>query len=328
MKALRYTIVFLLAGAVVYACEGAKKSPLPQSPEYDLFTEAPSDNFVIRWAFQTICDFVYDPRHTPWPTPTKDGKKPTFNPKDVCPGDMIFVRDAFWFFKTEGSRITVPYFILTAGEFLDTFTDKHFKYLENNPLIIGWFTVHPPARFHERVFPIPLGVIQFHDLYTKRSEVHKKFLTYRRTKKEKLLYMNCTDWKNPERKKIREIFLKKPFCHHSGQCPFEKYLRETAQHKFSIAPPGLGPDLYRIYECLLVGTIPIVKSSYMDPFYDGLPVLLIDDWNDITEEFLEKKYQEIHSKKYNPEKLYMEYWLEYIAATRMYLWDEYQQERR
>lgn len=310
--------LLLIAGGL-----GAKKTESQQSAEYDLFTNPPSHNFVIRWAFQEICDFVYDPRHTPWPSPMHNGKTPTFNPKDVKPGDMIFVRDAHWFFKTEGSKIEVPYFILTSGEYLDTFTEKHFKYLEKNPLILGWFTIHPPERFHERVFALPLGIIQFQDLYTKRIEVHEKFLRYRRTQKKQLLYMNCTDWRNPERKRIREIFLAKPFCDHSAQCPFEKYIKDTAQHKFSVAPPGLGPDLYRIYECLMVGTIPIVKHSYLDWLYEGLPVLFINDWSEVTEEFLHKEYARITAKKYNPEKLYMDYWLKYVASTRKRVWDDY-----
>ncbi len=309
-------VLFIIAGLE------AEKFEVLESRDYDLFTEAPSHNFVIRWAFQELCDFVYDPRTNPWPTPTVTGKTPTFDPKAVRPGNMIFVRDAYWFFKTEGRQIEVPYFILTAGEYLDMFKEEYFKYLDKNPLILGWFTVHPHKKSHERVFPIPLGIIQFHDLYTKREEVHKKFLGYRRAEKKKLLYMNCTDWRNPIRKRIREIFLAKPFCDHSAQCPFEKYLKDTASHKFSVAPPGLGPDLYRVYECLLVGTIPIIEHSHLDFLYEGLPVLFIDDWNEVTEEFLHEQYARIKARKYNPEKLYMEYWIDYIASLRQRVMEE------
>jgi hypothetical protein len=155
--------------------------------------------------------------------------------------------------------------------------------------------------------------------------VHAKFLRHRRTEKKKLLYFNCTDWRNPERKRIRELFLAKPFCDHSAQCPFEKYIKDTAEHKFSVAPPGLGPDLYRVYECLLVGTIPVVQHSPMDFMYEGLPVLFINDWNEVTEEFLHNEYARMRAKKYNPERLYMEYWIEYIASIRKRLWHEYQE---
>ncbi len=297
---------------------------LDDQSDYDLFFPSPSDNFVIRWAFQAQCDFVFDPR-TIWPTPAKRRGPVSFDPDKVQPGNMIFVRDAPHFFKTMHKHIKVPYFIMTHGEYLDMFQKWFHKYLDNNPQILGWFTIHPCKKFHERVFPLPLGIIQYNDLYDKRVAVHKQYLKYRKSKKEKLLYMNFTDWRNPARKRIRNFFLEKSYCHNGGKCRFNQYIRETAEHKFSISPPGLGPDLYRIYESLLVGTIPIVQHSYLDWFYEGLPVLFIDRWEEVTEEFLQQKYAEITSKKYDPEKLYMDYWIEYIQRTRDCLFVQYQQ---
>ncbi len=290
--------------------------------DHDLFYPTTSSNFVIRWAFQELCDFVFDPR-TVWPTST-DVWPATFDPKKVRVGDMVFVRDAHHFFKTMHSKIKVPYFIMTHGEYLDTFQEGYFDYLEDSR-ILGWFTIHPHKKKHERVFPIPLGIVQYHDIYKKREDVHNKFLKYRHTKKEKLLYMNFTDWRNPDRKRIRDYFLEQKFCNNGHQCPFEKYIRETALHKFIVSPPGLGPDCYRIYESLLVGTIPIVQHSYLDYMYEGLPVLFIDNWEQVTEEFLNEAYKEFTSKKYNPERLYMQYWIDYINVTRKRLLDAYRE---
>jgi len=276
----------------------------------DLFYPVASDNFVIRWAFQELCNHSFDPRKI-WPTPGKT----TFNPASVKAGEMIFVRDAPYFFKHLHPKIKVPYFILTHGEYLDTFQDSYFKYVREKN-VLGWFTIHPPERRHEKVFPIPLGIIQYNDLYEKRGEAHRHFLKYRKAKRDKLLYMNFTDWRNPERKRIRDLFLTKHFCDNGFPCRFTQYSKETAQHKFIVSPPGLGPDCYRVYESLLVGTIPIVQHSYLDYMYEGLPVLFINEWEEVTEEFLEAKYKEMTSRKYNPEKLYMEYWVSYIAHIR------------
>ena len=246
----------------------------------------------------------------------------TLNPKEVHAGEMIFVRDAPYFFKHMHPKIKVPYFILTHGEYLDTFQDSYFKYA-NEENVIAWFTIHPPKKQHEKVFSIPLGIVQYFDLYEKRSEVHKQFLKYRRSKKDGLLYMNFTDWRNPQRKKIRDLFIDQPFCHNGSPCRFNQYIKETAQHKFVISPPGLGPDCYRVYESLLVGTIPIVQHSYLDYLYEGLPVLFIDDWQEVTQNFLLAKYTEMTMKKYDCKKLYMEYWLEYIRSTRELMYDAY-----
>jgi hypothetical protein len=54
----------------------------------------------------------------------------------------------------------------------------------------------------------------------------------------------------------------------------------------------------------------------MDELYADLPVLFVDQWEDVTPQFLEQKYKEITSRKYNIEKLYMEYWWERIKEVR------------
>ena len=82
----------------------------------------------------------------------------------------------------------------------------------------------------------------------------------------------------------------------NDNCRFNQYIKETAEHKFQLSPPGLGPDCYRVWESLLVGTIPIVEHSYFDWMYEGLPVLFIDKWEEVTPEFLEQKYREFHSE--------------------------------
>ncbi|MBA2306605.1 hypothetical protein H0W26_00515 [Candidatus Dependentiae bacterium] len=278
-----------------------------------------STYFVNRWAFQNLCDFVFDPRKI-WPTDT--ARATTFEPRDVKSGNMIFVRDAHQFFKKMHDAIEVPYFIMTHGEYLDKFIPTYFKYL-NDSKILGWFTIHPCSAAHERVFALPLGVIQYKDLCLNYESTHKLFKRLREDNKPGLLYMNFTDWCNPGRKKIRHLFLDKPFCKSAGVTHFGPYISELSKYKFVISPPGLGPDCYRVWESLLVGTIPIVQRSHIDGLYDGFPVLFIDTWEEVTESFLQKKYKEITARRYSCEKLYMDYWIKFIQKTRKLCVDRY-----
>ena len=106
-----------------------------------------------------------------------------------------------------------------------------------------------------------------------------------------------------------------------------EYMKEMAYFKFTLSPRGYGPDSYRNWEALLVGSIPIVSSSHLDPLYADLPVLIIHDWREITQEFLEKKYEEMKAKKFNIEKLFMEYWRKKIESIREEFLSRYQGER-
>ena len=58
---------------------------------------------------------------------------------------------------------------------------------------------------------------------------------------------------------------------------------------FVICPHGGGLDCHRNWEALCLGCIPIVKTSKIDKLYDNLPVLIVNDWNLIDKNLLNKK---------------------------------------
>ena len=115
---------------------------------------------------------------------------------------------------------------------------------------------------------------------------------------------------------VYQLFKNKPYCYAAGRKKFLPYMKQMSNFKFTLSPRGYGIDCYRNWEALFVGTIPIVETSQLDPLFADLPVLIIDKWEDITEEYLEQKYQEMTSKKYNIEKLFLEYWHNRIHDVR------------
>lgn len=315
----------------------------------NLFYGETSKNFITRWAFQDFCNFVFDPRTSKWahPTSVKPGGM-RFKPEAVFPGAFIFVRDIELFFKEMHPHIKNPYVIITHGEYRDTCKEYHLDYLDDEN-IIAWFSVHPPKYGHEKFYPLPLGLNQSKKLYDDASEMNSYLKQLRQTPKTKLLYMNFDDTQNPERQLLKKILLTKNICSNSAPVPFKEYLQEMAGYKFALSPRGWGPDCYRTWEALYVGTIPIVRKcqfdslivrgsyrenngysdlldtynllpasseSQLDVLYNDLPILVINDWEELTEKFLEKKYKEITSRKYNLAPLYMEFWQIKISKAR------------
>lgn len=92
------------------------------------------------------------------------------------------------------------------------------------------------------------------------------------------------------------------------------YLIEMVNYKFCVSLPGKGLDCYRTWEALSIGVIPIVISTNLDPLYENLPVLIVNDFSTVTEEFLNEKYQEMCSKldTYDWFKLGTSYWIHKI----------------
>jgi hypothetical protein len=284
--------------------------------EDTLYHGETSENFVIRWAFQNHCHHVFDLRtdRYVWPTNSKGGVK--FDPEDVQPGDIIFVRQIELFFQKVHPFIKHPYIGVTHGEHLDEMKEEYLHHLDDDK-VIAWFGIHACKATHPKFTPIPLGVIQEPDNYKKRKGLHSFFKKVRQESvKEYLVYMNFADLNKPVRKYVRSLFAKKSYCKRGARQPFFDYLKEMATCKFALSPEGLAIDCYRTWEAMLVGSIPIVIQSQLDPLFEGLPILIVDHWDDITQEFLEEKYQEITSKSYDLSRLYMEYWTAKIDQAR------------
>ena len=66
-----------------------------------------------------------------------------------------------------------------------------------------------------------------------------------------------------------------------------------------------------------MGAIPIVEHSAMDRTFEGLPVLLVDSYADLSEDMLNVKWEEMtcHPEKYDWQRLTLTYWHDLIASV-------------
>ena len=89
----------------------------------------------------------------------------------------------------------------------------------------------------------------------------------------------------------------------------EETWKEHDNYSFELCPEGNGLDTHRFYEALLLNTIPIVKKNSLEPLYSKFPCVIVNDWNEITEENCIKWKSElkdrIEKEKY---KLNLNYW--------------------
>lgn len=258
-------------------------------------------SFVSRWEFQSIANFVYDTTND-WVS----AHPPAFEPSKVKKNSIVFVRSECLgnFFKSIHPFIPQKYILLTHVD--DYAIPGGFISYLNDPKIIHWFAINPSIVDHHKFTKIPIGYWQikvdqpftnllFEDLRKLNNRPH-------------MLYLNFGLWSNPERTFVKNLFINKPFCYVAENKPYFEYLKEMAKCKFVLSPPGNGLDCHRTWEALMVGSIPIVKSSNLNSLFEGLPVLIITDWNVVNQKYLEKKYSEMKNKKYNYDKLYIEYW--------------------
>ena len=87
-----------------------------------------------------------------------------------------------------------------------------------------------------------------------------------------------------------------------------------SKFSFVVSPFGHGFDCIRTFEALCLGCIVIMKSSFLDIIYEDLPVLIINDWSDINAKLLEDALISFKNKKFNYDKLKMDYWIKLINS--------------
>lgn len=87
----------------------------------------------------------------------------------------------------------------------------------------------------------------------------------------------------------------------------EKYLENIAKSKYVISPHGINPDCYRHWESLYLNTIPITLKHPKLKSFEDLPILFLNSWGELTEEFLINEYERLINK--SREKLDLNYWI-------------------
>ena len=90
------------------------------------------------------------------------------------------------------------------------------------------------------------------------------------------------------------------------------FLREIKSSKFVLCPRGNGLDTHRLWETLYMGSIPIVKRDIGYNDFSDLPICFIDQWEQVTPEFLEKEFLRINNHSWNMETLKIGYWIDKI----------------
>lgn len=88
----------------------------------------------------------------------------------------------------------------------------------------------------------------------------------------------------------------------------QTWINQT-KYAFVVSPHGNGMDCHRTWEALILGCIPIVKTSPLDELYEDLPVLIVNDWKDITKELLENTIEDFKHRTFNYDKLTLQYWI-------------------
>ncbi|NDE63063.1 MAG: hypothetical protein EB053_01770 [Chlamydiae bacterium] len=145
----------------------------------------------------------------------------------------------------------------------------------------------------------------------------KIFVDFQHSESMRASFSRFLEFKE-DRRAIFEQIVKTGLVDFTKRMSRSKLWKIKAQYAFSVSPFGNGLDCHRTWEDLALGCIVIVKTSSLNPLYEGLPVVIVKDWSEITKENLDKWAEQFFDASINPEfrkKLKNVFWIHKIFDT-------------
>lgn len=265
-----------------------------------------------------------------------DFKSP--NPRSSCHNDINYFQemlnkqydnmsiyvctDLLPFFIKEVMKYINHRFILLSGD--SDFTFQSFipilRPLLLNPLLIMWFSQNNLLS-HQKIQAMPIG-LDYHTILNNPSCMWRMFGegTLPLQQEEILLsipqkpfyeripkiYTNYTLQNDAFNDRKNAESIPQDLLHKTSVMPRTNLWKDMSQYTFVLSPRGMGMDCHRTWEALCLGCIPIVTYSYS--LFTDLPVLVVKEWSDITQELLETTIKEFKTRIFSYEKLTLAYW--------------------
>jgi hypothetical protein len=227
-------------------------------------------------------------------------------------GDKIFVKtDLLHFFLINiFPNIQTKFYLITGVSDFEI-DNKYLSYL-NDDKIIKWIGVNISIPSHPKVCKMLIG---FQEPDRKRNgsaegeggdqELLYEMYNIKKQFNDKLnkLFISYLGNTHSSRGDIHTTFNNVSYIDFGEKMNFENYLNKINDYKFVLCPRGNGIDTHRFCEILLMGSVPIVERNGMSDLYEKFPCIIVDHFNSITFELLQKFMFNI--EKYNLFKTYI-----------------------
>ena len=228
-------------------------------------------------------------------TPTH--KKPTgIVIRDVKPYEKIFLNaDLIIQYLTPLTDIKVPFHLITGNTDVQIHPDV-IKFILTETKMATW-SGHNFPKIDDRFLQIPMG---FTELGSQRPN---SFTEYVELPEMKIIPLVVTPFSvtHDSRTDLYELS-GKGILNLADKISYQEFLTILGLSKYSACPRGNALDSHRFVESILMGSVPIVLTSDLDPLYEEMGGIIIDDWEECKEVIKETPEQ------LNRDVVTLEYW--------------------
>lgn len=203
-------------------------------------------------------------------------------------------------------------------------TDELLSLAKTIPNMSVWYGQNIECYEDPQVQSIPIGLensMHFPHV-SKRRRLLEAALHSAAHVPSKMVYMNFSMWTNPSaRIHAYNSMRDKPWI--TDECVqatvqenYPQWLHQVLNHHYVLCPRGNGVDTHRTWETLYLGRIPIVLNDLNMRYYKNLPILIVDDWRDITESLLVEGINTFSNvDNFNLDMLRMSWWKSLIRRN-------------
>ena len=250
--------------------------------------------------------------------------------KDICDNDTVYVCTSALpaFVKLFLPRLTHSITLVSGDADEAVYTSNvTCATLLASPFITRWFAQNCLST-HPKLIHMPIG-LDYHTMAGRASrwgpkqtetEQESELMNLRHIavpfhERLPLCYSNFhLNLNSRDRYEARDTVTKELVFYEPVHVQRHESHTNQIKYAFVLSPAGIGRDCHRTWEALVLGCIPIVKSSGLDPLFEGLPVLIVKKWSDVTRGLLDTTILSFKGRTFSYEKLTMKYWQERLTA--------------
>ena len=232
---------------------------------------------------------------------------------DILAQNLDLIKKPLILITTDGDRhVPSSYFKETVDKILNS--NKIIKWLTQN---------YDKTIIHRKLDYFPIGL----DLHTKKWLINNSAMekinfiknTRKNNKDQNKIFCDAhIHITSKERTKMYETLKKNSnIAFLEKNVTYQQITELYNSYQFVLSPRGNGVDCHRTWELFLLGCIVITKTSSLDDLWikHNLPVVILQDWNELNNDIDEKlkqwfkKYISFTEKEYILNKFNYEYWL-------------------
>ncbi len=210
-------------------------------------------------------------------------------------------------FSRFSRQIPFPYVLLSGESDISVpqgigraFTD----WILNSSKLIWWYAqnLNTNGEHATKLRHMPIG-LDYHSMEGTKTRIEQekelleitrssKLLKHRQVKIYSSFHSNLPDaWHGSDREEAYRGIAKELITHEPSRVSRHNTWQQQSEYAFVASPHGRGLDTHRTWEALMLGCIVVVKTSSLDPLYEGLPVVIVNRWSDVSKDLLDKSVE-------------------------------------